>query len=76
MVAGFYMGELVRLTMVQLTKDGLLFNGKGTVKLYTSETFPAEYIYRIEEDPPDKYDNCREVLTKIGVCFQFFFFNI
>lgn len=69
MISGHYLGELARLIMVQLTKDGLLFNGlKGSNQLYTSELFLPEYLYLIEEDQPGNYMNCREVLSKIGLC--------
>lgn len=67
MVSGHYIGELVRVILVQLTRDGHLFKGKGTTKLYTSETFTTEYLYLIENDPPGDYMNCREVLRKIGL---------
>lgn len=72
MVSSLYMGEIVRLVMVQLTREGLLFNGTGSTKLYTTESFPTSYIYSIESDPPDKYDNCREILKNFGLYLYFF----
>lgn len=67
MVSSLYMGELVRLIMVHLTRDGLLFKGKSTPQLYTCESFSTDYVYLIEEDPPGNYTNCREVLTHLGL---------
>lgn len=72
MVAGFYMGELVRLAMVQFTRDGYLFGGKGSVQLYTSETFLTKYIYDIEDDPIGTYTNCKKTLQTIGLSFVYF----
>lgn len=60
------MGELVRLIIVQLARDGLLFNGKCPPTLYTTESFPTEYVYLIEEDTPNKYSNCIEVFERLG----------
>lgn len=67
MISGVYMGELVRLALVQFTRDGYLFSGKGSTELYTSETFPSAYIYNIESDPPETYTNCKKALETIGL---------
>lgn len=77
MISGIYMGELVRHVMVHFTRDGYLFNGKGSTELYTSETFPSTYIYNIESDPPETYTNCKKALGAIGLSrFQFKYFPI
>lgn len=67
MISGFYLGELVRLILVQFTRDGYLFNGEGSAQLYTSETFSPSYIYNVENDPPGTYTNCKKVLRALGL---------
>lgn len=50
MVSGLYMGELVRLILVKMTKEQLLFKGKSTVELLTTGSFKTSYIYTIDND--------------------------
>lgn len=73
MISGLYLGELVRLIMVQLTRDNYLFKGVGSAKLYTTEAFLPSYIFEIEEDPPGTYTKCKKVFKAIGqysaLCF-------
>ena len=56
MISGKYLGELVRLTMQQLIKQGLLFGGKSSSKLETFEKFESKFVSSIEEGyvRPDK----------------------
>ncbi|XP_077456115.1 hexokinase-2 [Stigmatopora argus] len=48
MISGMYMGELVRLILVKMTKDKLLFNGKTTAKLLMTGKFSTNYIFSID----------------------------
>ncbi|XP_077600672.1 hexokinase-2-like isoform X1 [Stigmatopora nigra] len=48
MISGMYMGELVRLILVKMTKDKLLFNGKTTAKLLMTGKFSTSYIFSID----------------------------
>lgn len=50
MISGMYMGELVRLILVRMAKEQLLFQGKTTVELLTTGSFNTRYIYAIEND--------------------------
>ncbi|XP_056889203.1 hexokinase-2 [Takifugu flavidus] len=50
MVSGMYMGELVRVILVKMTKEQLLFKGKTTVGLLTTGSFKTSYIYTIDND--------------------------
>uniref|UniRef100_A0A8C6TI74 Hexokinase-2 n=1 Tax=Neogobius melanostomus TaxID=47308 RepID=A0A8C6TI74_9GOBI len=50
MISGMYMGELVRLILVKMTKQGLLFQGRATPELLTTGHFKTSYIYTIESD--------------------------
>lgn len=49
MISGMYMGELVRLILVKMTKDGLLFRGKLTPELLLKNNFDTEYVSAIEK---------------------------
>ncbi|XP_030067981.1 hexokinase-3 isoform X1 [Microcaecilia unicolor] len=50
MISGMYMGEIVRLILVKLTNQGLLFQGVMTPGLLTKGQFEIEKISAIEED--------------------------
>lgn len=50
MISGLYMGELVRLILVRMTKEQLLFQGKTTAELLTTGSFKTSYIYDIDND--------------------------
>ncbi|XP_070760239.1 hexokinase-2 isoform X3 [Enoplosus armatus] len=50
MISGMYMGELVRLILVRMTKEKLLFQGKTTAVLLTTGSFNTSHIYAIEND--------------------------
>lgn len=67
MISGMYMGELVRLVAEKLTKEGLLFGGKGSDLLHTRGRFYTKYVSEIESDPPGTYTNCKEILEELGL---------
>ncbi|XP_078481238.1 hexokinase-2-like isoform X2 [Ciona intestinalis] len=48
MISGMYMGEIVRLVLVKLTEDGLLFGGETSEALKTPGTFQTSYVSQIE----------------------------
>uniref|UniRef100_A0A672IMR1 Hexokinase-2 n=1 Tax=Salarias fasciatus TaxID=181472 RepID=A0A672IMR1_SALFA len=50
MISGMYMGELVRLILVKMTRERLLFQGKVTSALLTTGRFNTSYIYSIDND--------------------------
>ena len=49
MISGMYMGEIVRLILVQCTKKGLLFNGEISEELDTPHRFYTKYVSEIEK---------------------------
>lgn len=49
MISGMYLGEIVRLLLVRLTEDGLLFGGRTSKALLTPEAFETKFISEIEE---------------------------
>lgn len=50
MISGFYMGELVRLILVKMAKDGLLFQGHTTPDLLTTGHFQTSFVSAIENE--------------------------
>lgn len=50
MISGMYIGELVRLILVKMAKEQLLFQGKTTAQLLTTGSFSTTYISAIEND--------------------------
>lgn len=50
MISGMYMGELVRLILVKMAKQKLLFQGNATSELLTTGCFKTTYIYAIENE--------------------------
>merc|ERR1712183_671256 len=50
MISGMYLGEIVRLVLVNLTKQGALFNGKISPALSTYGTFETSFVSQIEGD--------------------------
>ena len=49
MVSGMYMGELVRLILVKMAKEGLLFEGRITPELLTRGKFNTSDVSAIEK---------------------------
>lgn len=49
MISGMYLGEIVRLLLVKLTEDKLLFNGQTSEALRTPGKFQTKFISEIEE---------------------------
>ncbi|XP_072916298.1 hexokinase-2 [Hemitrygon akajei] len=66
MISGMYMGELVRIILVKMAKDGLLFGGKITPELLIKGHFETKYVSAIEKDS-DGLQKAKEILTKLGL---------
>lgn len=49
MISGLYMGELVRLILVKMAKEKLLFNGKVPDNLRKKDCFETRYVSAIEK---------------------------
>ncbi|OZJ02642.1 hypothetical protein BZG36_05090 [Bifiguratus adelaidae] len=62
MVAGFYLGELVRLIIAYLIDTDVLFNGSSTPQLNTQNSFDTTYMYACETDDSPDYKDVRWVL--------------
>lgn len=51
--SGYFLGELVRLVLIKLTSQGLLFNGKETEELSRRWNFKTSYVTKIEKNDSD-----------------------
>ncbi|TDH05248.1 hypothetical protein EPR50_G00141590 [Perca flavescens] len=66
MISGMYLGEIVRLLLVRLAEDNLLFRGRTSEALRTPFTFETKFISEIEEQD-DGLVNTRRILTELGL---------
>ncbi|KAM6984070.1 hexokinase-4-like [Tautogolabrus adspersus] len=66
MISGMYLGEIVRLLLVKLTEEKLLFQGQTSEALQTLESFETKFISEIEE-PDTGLENARRILTQLGL---------
>ncbi|MBN3321348.1 HXK2 protein, partial [Atractosteus spatula] len=66
MISGMYMGELVRLILVQMAKEDLLFEGRITPDLLTTGHFETGFVSAIENDK-EGLERAQEVLTRLGL---------
>uniref|UniRef100_A0A8C5G7Y9 hexokinase n=1 Tax=Gouania willdenowi TaxID=441366 RepID=A0A8C5G7Y9_GOUWI len=66
MASGMYMGELVRLILVKMAKEGLLFEGRITPELLTRGKIETKHVSAIEKTK-EGLKKCMEILTRLGV---------
>ncbi|XP_047448038.1 hexokinase-2 isoform X2 [Mugil cephalus] len=68
MISGMYMGELVRLILVKMARDKLLFQGKTTPQLLTTGSFKTSYICTIDSDKDEEgVESAEKVLRSLGL---------
>ncbi|XP_051530324.1 hexokinase-2-like [Myxocyprinus asiaticus] len=68
MISGMYMGELVRLILVKMAKDGLLFQGHTTPDLLTTGHFQTSFVSAIEnEKNKEGMVSAEQVLRGLGL---------
>ncbi|KAH8383528.1 hypothetical protein KR009_009152, partial [Drosophila setifemur] len=65
-ISGMYMGELVRLVMVDLMAKGVLFHGESSQIIQNRWSFDSSYVSEIESDPPGEFRCCNKVLHNLG----------
>ncbi|XP_069773828.1 hexokinase-2 isoform X2 [Narcine bancroftii] len=66
MISGMYMGELVRVILVKMAKEGLLFGGKISPELLIKGHFETKYVSAIEKNN-DGLQKARDILIKLGL---------
>ncbi|KAK2845343.1 hypothetical protein Q7C36_010197 [Tachysurus vachellii] len=68
MISGMYMGELVRIILVKMAKEGLLFEGRTTPELLVTGHFKTSFISAIDNDKSKEGLVCVEqVLRDLGL---------
>ena len=73
MVSGMYMGEIVRLIILDLMQQDLLFFGKrdgygdDRTPLFTRGGFYTKFVSTVETDEGIAFANTRRVLEDMGV---------
>ncbi|XP_026571063.1 hexokinase-2-like [Pseudonaja textilis] len=66
MISGLYMGELVRLILVKMAKEKLLFSGKVPEDLRKKGCFETRYVSAIEKEK-EGLSKARAVLEQLGL---------
>ncbi|XP_072302101.1 hexokinase-2-like [Eucyclogobius newberryi] len=66
MISGMYMGEIVRLLLVKMTKDQLLFSAQVSAQLQTKDAFLTKFISEIEEEGTGE-ENTKRILSDLGL---------
>ncbi|KAI8809664.1 hexokinase-domain-containing protein [Cladochytrium replicatum] len=65
MISGMYLGELVRLALVDLISIGELFRGKSSTELARPYSFETAYMSRIERDHTLELSDTKAVLEDL-----------
>uniref|UniRef100_A0A3B4AFN5 Phosphotransferase n=1 Tax=Periophthalmus magnuspinnatus TaxID=409849 RepID=A0A3B4AFN5_9GOBI len=66
LISGKYMGELVRLVLMKLVNENLLFNGEASEQLKTRGSFETRYVSQVESDSGDR-KQIYNILSSLGV---------
>ncbi|XP_020367618.1 hexokinase-1 isoform X3 [Rhincodon typus] len=66
MISGMYMGELVRLILVKMAKEGLIFEGNITPELLTKGKLETKHVSAIEKSKGGLL-KAKEILTRLGL---------
>ncbi|KAG8983883.1 hexokinase A [Tulasnella sp. JGI-2019a] len=65
-ISGLYLGELLRLVLIELIDEGVLFLGQNTSKLETPYSFETAYLSMMESDLTP------ELITIVGIFAHFY----
>uniref|UniRef100_A0A1A7XGK5 Phosphotransferase n=1 Tax=Iconisemion striatum TaxID=60296 RepID=A0A1A7XGK5_9TELE len=66
LISGKYMGELVRLVLMKLVNENLLFNGEASELLKTRGSFETRFISQVESDSGDR-KQIYNILSSLGL---------
>lgn len=67
MISGMYLGELLRLVLLDMIDNELIFDGTKPSMLNTPQSLTSDVLSLIENDPPGTYAGTRKFLQRIGV---------
>ncbi|NXJ13925.1 HXK4 Glucokinase, partial [Odontophorus gujanensis] len=65
-IGGKYMGEIVRLVLLRLVDENLLFSGQACEKLKTRGAFETRFVSQVESDSGDR-KQIYNILTAFGL---------
>ncbi|KAK7934411.1 hypothetical protein WMY93_005307 [Mugilogobius chulae] len=66
LISGKYMGELVRLVLMKLVNENLLFNGEASEQLRTRGSFETRHVSQVESDSGDR-KQIYNILSSLGL---------
>ncbi|NXU98768.1 HXK1 protein, partial [Cettia cetti] len=66
MISSLYLGELVRLILLKMTKEGLLFSGKVSTALLTKGKIEMKHVSAMEKYK-EGLTNTKEILTDLNL---------
>nr|XP_033799117.1 hexokinase HKDC1-like isoform X1 [Geotrypetes seraphini] len=66
MIGGLYLGELVRLILLKMTKQGLLFNGMASKALLTKDKIETEHVAAMEKYK-EGLSNTQKILKQLDL---------
>ncbi|PKU36685.1 hexokinase hkdc1 [Limosa lapponica baueri] len=66
MISSLHLGELVRLILLKMTKEGLLFNGKVSTALLTKGKIEMKHVSAMEKYK-EGLSNTKEILTELDL---------
>ncbi|XP_054587623.2 hexokinase-4 isoform X1 [Nothobranchius furzeri] len=66
LISGKYMGELVRLVLMKLVNENLLFNGEASELLKTRGSFETRFVSQVESDSGDR-KQIYNILSSLGL---------
>lgn len=61
MISGYYLGEVLRLMLIELTDKGLIFHGQDVSKLREPFVMDTSFPSRVEEDPFENLSDVQEL---------------
>ena len=67
MISGMYMGEIVRLLVVDMIDEGLMLVNQQTQGFRIPGSFPTKFLSEIEADPVGDFERCRHVMFSLGL---------
>ncbi|RUS18659.1 hypothetical protein BC937DRAFT_88486, partial [Endogone sp. FLAS-F59071] len=65
MTSGMYLGEIVRIIVLQFIDSDLLFSAESSVELNTPYAFNTNYMYVCEADATGELEDVQTVLLKV-----------
>ncbi|KAM8770719.1 hexokinase-4 isoform 2-T2 [Rhynchonycteris naso] len=66
LIGGKYMGELVRLVLLKLVDENLLFRGEASEQLRTHGVFETRFVSQVESDSGDR-KQIYNILSSLGL---------